>query len=344
MFVKFALIFLSLFSTNALLVQNKFDYAPAKPTVTNPVTLRLMTFNLWNSGENVKDGMQKIVNHILEVNPDIAALEEIESTEILYNITTMLGPPWIGTCNEQGYPDTAIITRHKFMTINDSTADHLWQNGATRSKIQMIVSGGQQVIVNFWALHLAWETYGPYAACNKAVTETIQIESAEAYLGGSSPGRIQNAHAIVSDPYFQQNLAEADREPMFVLGDMNTPSHLDWTSDLKAKHCGWEFLWPATKIFYMAGLTDAYRTVNPDPGTMPGNTWSTVTPYTDGWQGMIPEPQDRIDMIHYKSTQWVPVDAQVYVGAEPIIPKPNYQQNDWPSDHASVYADFQLKQ
>jgi len=270
-------------------------------------------------------------------------LEEVETADVLTNLTKLLGAGWTSKCNgDEYYPDMGVVTRHKILTTNDSTAHHLWENGAMRAKIQIIAAGGQQIIVNFWALHLAYETYGPYVACNKNVNDSYQIEAAEAYMDGGSPGRIQNAHAVVSDPGYQADKAISDREPLFVLGDLNTPSHLDWTAATKDSHCGWEFMWPATKIFYLSGLTDAYRTVHPDPGAVPGNTWSTVTPYSDGWPGMIPEPQDRIDMIHYRSTQWTPVDAQVYFGTEPIVPKPYYQNNDWPSDHASVYADFQL--
>lgn len=314
--------------------------------LSTPLTLRVMSFNLWQSGANVQDGLAKIAKHILAVNPDIAALEEVESAEILTNLTALLGPGWVSKCNDnEAYPDMGVVTRHKFLTTNDSTAHHLWENGGLRTKIQIIASGGQQIITNFWALHLAYETYGPYVACNKNVNDAFQIEAAEAYMNsGGYPGRIQNAHTIVSDPGYQADLAISDREPMFVLGDLNTPSHLDWTPEVKDTHCGWEFVWPATKILALSGLSDAFRVVHPDPGLAPGTTWSTVTKFNDGWLGMIPEPQDRIDMIHYKSAQWSPVDAQVYSGTEPIVPKPYYQMNDWPSDHASVYADFQLNQ
>jgi len=37
--------------------------------------LRVMTFNLWVSGANVKDGLGKIAKHINKVNPDIVALQ-----------------------------------------------------------------------------------------------------------------------------------------------------------------------------------------------------------------------------------------------------------------------------
>ena len=35
---------------------------------------------------------------------------------------------------------------------------------------------------------------------------------------------------------------------MFVMGDLNTPSHLDWIESAKERHCGWAFPWPATQM------------------------------------------------------------------------------------------------
>ena len=37
--------------------------------------LRIMTFNIWNSGANVEDGLYKIAKHIRIIDPDIVALQ-----------------------------------------------------------------------------------------------------------------------------------------------------------------------------------------------------------------------------------------------------------------------------
>lgn len=39
--------------------------------------LVVMTFNIWESGNNVADGLNKIVSHIKAVNPDVAALQVV---------------------------------------------------------------------------------------------------------------------------------------------------------------------------------------------------------------------------------------------------------------------------
>ncbi|EPB79446.1 hypothetical protein ANCCEY_01496 [Ancylostoma ceylanicum] len=42
--------------------------------------LRVMTFNTWNSGAHVRNGLQKIAKHILLVDPDIVALQMLMQT------------------------------------------------------------------------------------------------------------------------------------------------------------------------------------------------------------------------------------------------------------------------
>lgn len=39
------------------------------------VPLRLMTFNIWNSGRNVVNGTAKIASHIAQARPHILALQ-----------------------------------------------------------------------------------------------------------------------------------------------------------------------------------------------------------------------------------------------------------------------------
>jgi endonuclease/exonuclease/phosphatase family metal-dependent hydrolase len=303
-----------------------------------------MTFNMWNSGDNVENGPQKIANHILAVNPDIAAVEEVNDLNFMVTLLSLLGPQWQGKTNNQSYSDTGIVTRHQLIATNESMTP-LWEHGATRARIRLTGPGQNNQIVSFYSLHINAATYGPYVACSTLADDPIYITGAEAGVNTGYEGRIGNIHGVVSFDAFQLDLASAvaDQIPLFVLGDMNTPSHLDWpdNADSKAMHCGWTYQWPVTKILGMTGLTDAFRQVHPDNVAVPGVTWSTVTPYMDGWPGMIPEPQDRIDMVFYKTNQWSPVGAETYAGTEPITPKPNYQHNDWPSDHFSVVVDFQ---
>lgn len=127
---------------------------------------------------------------------------------------------------------------------------------------------------------------------------------------------------------------------MLLLGDFNTPSHLDWTEEAKGLHCSQSFAWPVTKFLQYLGFKDSFRVLHPDPVVQPGLTWSPIFKYLDSRPN---EPQDRIDFILYAAPpNLIPVASWVYTGNETIITNPpNEYQNDWPSDHAAVITDFE---
>ncbi len=118
----------------------------------------------------------------------------------------------------------------------------------------------------------------------------------------------------------------------------------DWIDETKATHCNWKFEWPVSKSLEDAGFYDSYRKVHPSPLSDPGITWSPIykTKYNGDHGNTIPEPQDRIDFIMYKSSMLIPVNAFVYTGQEPVIPFPFSKNNDWKFTHSSVVVDFEV--
>ena len=66
-------------------------------------------------------------------------------------------------------------------------------------------------------------------------------------------------------------------DPIFVVGDFNEPSHLDWTeAAAKAGHHPMKVAFPTSQRMVEAGFTDSYRTIHPDEVARPGLTWSPV--------------------------------------------------------------------
>src|SRR6185369_15438339 len=70
--------------------------------------------------------------------------------------------------------------------------------------------------------------------------------------------------------------------PVFLTGDFNSPSHLDWTAAVaKARQAvPYAVRWPASKALAGDGFRDSYRDVHPDPVADPGFTWSPGGPET----------------------------------------------------------------
>ncbi|KAK6054001.1 hypothetical protein COOONC_08494 [Cooperia oncophora] len=133
-------------------------------------SLRVMTFNIWNSGSHVENGIRKIAKHISLVDPDIVGLQEVQRPDVLPELLQFLGPPWTGVAGDEFYPDIAILTKHD-MIMQSYTKT----NRSISIKIQL-QSG---YVVSFWSVHLDYKSFGPYAANNKLVTTLDQILAGE---------------------------------------------------------------------------------------------------------------------------------------------------------------------
>ena len=123
--------------------------------------------------------------------------------------------------------------------------------------------------------------------------------------------------------------------PVFVVGDFNEPSHLDWTERAaKAGRHPIKAEYPNSLAMIKAGFTDAYRALYPDEMKNPGYTWSSFYKCDDPTTH-----HDRIDFVYFKG-KGIKLNEVKIVGenqkdADIVI-------SPYPSDHRAVVADFKL--
>ena len=138
---------------------------------------------------------------------------------------------------------------------------------------------------------------------------------------GELPTRYRELSAIMEDmkPFF-------DREevPLFVSGDFNSGSHLDWTEEAKHLFGGYVFKWPTSVLMEQKGFKDSYRELHPDPVKYPCLTWSTMSKL---------DLQYRIDFIYYKGKKVKAVRSEM-IDSHPVR---------FPSDHAAMITTFKFK-
>ena len=130
--------------------------------------------------------------------------------------------------------------------------------------------------------------------------------------------------------------------PSFLLGDFNTPSHLDWTRSAVGTRpqIRYPVDWPVSELVERIGLRDSFREVHPDPVSTPGLTWPSGRPRPpDVWNPGPHAPQDRIDFVYAGG----PLTAlrSVVVG-ERGGPGVTIGVDPWPSDHRAVLSTFRV--
>lgn len=284
--------------------------------------LRILTWNLWHGGTQVRDYHEKQLRFILDSGADILALQETTSDHAI-----RLGQA-LGWYHWQSGKSVGIVSRYPIV----EEYGEITRAGGVRISLNGKRTGILDSQLNLWTIHTGAYPYGPYDFC----FDNLTAEQVLADEVGS--GRVPQVKQTLDG--IQSQLDDGQSVPVVFTGDFNAPSHLDWVEAAREMHCGVaNFSWPTSVLMEKRGLHDSFRVAHPDPVQEPGNTWSPIFPHHDGMTGP-PEPQDRIDFIYHKGRLEV-VDSQRLVVGKPR-PSPNHADNEWTSDHAAVLTHYQF--
>jgi endonuclease/exonuclease/phosphatase family metal-dependent hydrolase len=146
-----------------------------------------------------------------------------------------------------------------------------------------------------------------------------------------------------------------EKRAIFLVGDFNEPSHLDWT-DYYAKNGPDRWVdnptgiplrlpvrWPGSVLLENIGMVDSFRQFHTDEVKKPGNTWTPSYPErTPGRRPYRDQVLDRIDRIYHHGNNVKVVSAQV-VGEKGDTSEIEIK-GKWPSDHRAVVIEYKWKE
>jgi endonuclease/exonuclease/phosphatase family metal-dependent hydrolase len=284
-------------------------------------TVRVMSFNMWHGGDAGKQPFEQVVALVKASKADVVGLQETAGLAASgkprpdhgAKLAEKLGWHYL---DQGGF--TGILSRFKIV----GNTPKKW--GA---RLEM-PSGRQFYVFNAHLAHAPYQPYQllriPYAGAGFLTTPEEAVEAAGKARGGQVERMLAEAKAVRSEGL-----------PIFVTGDFNEPSHLDWTAAAaKAGHCPLAVAWPASKALADAGFRDAYRTVHPDPVKHRGLTWTPTTKAADP-----KDKHDRIDFAFVLGEKAKVKSAEVVGEAREfadIVVAP------YPSDHRAVVAEVEL--
>src|SRR5262245_29981881 len=265
------------------------------------VELRVMIFNVWLGGDQVK--IQRLHDAIVGAKADIVLFQEPEGRTRLF--AQALGFPY---ASERRH----IISQYPLFDPPTEDADFAFAE----------IRPGRFVAVA--DVHLTSDPYGPYAVRDgKTAEEVLKLE--------------QDTRMPEIGPYISVlGPLAASGVPMFIGGDFNAPSHLDWTAAAVAARPQLRFPveWPVSKALADAGFRDSYREIHPDPVANPGITWTSGYPVPHREAN---EMIDRIDQIYALGNATTVASQIVGEAGGPDI---DIGVAPWPSDHHGVVATF----
>lgn len=296
-----------------------FVFATIEAGAQENVPLKIMSFNIWYGGEQVS--FAKVVEAITAADPDIIGIQEPDGNTA--KIAEAAGYPYVDLRRH-------IISRYPIFDSGTGDAPPssglvYSLNGVSPETVHAWILLGPGKVVAMANTHLTSDPYGPEAVRDgKTLEEVLKIET---------DTRVPEAEPMA------QALGKLAKSgvPVFLTGDFNSPSYLDWTKAAaeKRKEIKFPVEWPASKLFADAGLTDSYRAVRPDPVKDPGLTWTPgyPSPYV-----RAEETHDRIDMIWSANAKPVASVLAGESGNQDVA----IAVDPWPSDHRAVVSTFDV--
>lgn len=211
-----------------------------------------------------------------------------------------------GNMNEN---DTGILSRYPIISKMDDGV--------------LIELPGEKIIAVF-SVHLSPYPYQPYDIRDGKIT---------------TPGQAVNSAAQIRMPEINPVLAVIDSlinagVPVFLTGDFNEPSHLDWTEKAAENemHFSMAVEWPVSKAVVETGMEDAYRVAHPDEVAKNGITWTT--------NHSANEVYDRIDFVYHAMPSNWKLDSVKRVGR--LDNDGSVKISACKSDHYAVIATYTL--
>ena len=267
--------------------------------------LKVMTFNIWHGGKSHGEsvGVERTIDVIRESGADIIAMQETYGAGAI--IADSLGY-YFYLRSSMSADDN---TNHSIMSRFPITAVH--------RIFKPFMSGGANIELNPGeeiAFYTVWNNYQstrprrPWRAPDVTPQQLVDGEkiAGESWEYPPLP-RYEQTKEILRQ--MASVLDAAEKVPVFVSGDWNSYSHLDWTEATADRHGGLAVEWPVSKELEDQGLIDAYRELHPRVRSNEGS---------------------RIDRIYYKGSGFRAIDAQMY----------RWHPVKWPSDHPAVIATF----
>jgi len=285
--------------------------------------VRVMSYNIHRGGVvMLKQPLSQTAKVIQFAKADIVGIQETRSPrgDTLQDLAKLLG--WNHDM------ESCIVTRYEIVEHFKGGKDY---KGGIKVKI---ASNKHAYVFN---LHLPSHPYQPYQLLgirpkwHKHTNNITFIKTEAETIDWAQKARGKDVAKLLKQI---KGLPDKDA-PVFVVGDFNEPSHLDWTeAAAKAGRHPIKVAYPTSTEMTKAGFSDSYRTIYPDEMKHPGYTWSSFYKFDDPTTH-----HDRIDFVYFKG-KGIKLNEVKIVGenqkdADIVI-------SPYPSDHRAVVADFRL--
>lgn len=313
--------------------------------------LKVMQLNLWHGGSQVEGGLESIADQIAASDADFVTMCEVRNPDgkFISNLTQALrnrGCAYYGRADGS----LAVLSRYPI----DQT--HRVNGGIFKLVTQ--VDHRRVVVYSAHLNYLYYACYYPrgydgnsWKKMDAPITDVNKILE-----NNRASGRPEMIRGFINDAQSEIALGAL----VFLGGDFNEPSHLDWQADTKNMwdHNGCVVPWDTSVLLYENGFKDSYRVKYRNAVNYPGFTFpagnAAVKIEKLSWAPDADE-RDRIDFIYFHPAKGVRVKEAEVMGPRQSVAYNKFVDETgkdrfvlpakkcWPTDHKGVLITFHVK-
>ena len=315
--------------------------------------IKFLQLNIWQEGVMVKNGYEALADELARAEADCVMVSEVRNykgTRFCDRIVASLKERGKTYYSFYSY-DSGLLSKYP---IVDSAV--IFPENGDHGSIYKLTADWEGKRVCVYTAHLDYRNCAYYRVrgYDGSTWEKMEPDTVVASL-------LADNVASQRDDAIRQFIADAEKETaqghlVFIGGDFNEPSHLDWTEATKdsADHRGVVIPWTVSTMLTQAGYKDTYREMYPDPVKNPGYTYPADSKETEvsrlTWTPDADE-RERIDFIYYYPQKGLKLlQANVFGPRGSIRNSVRVQENTqdvfieplgvWPTDHKGVLVRF----
>ena len=257
-----------------------------EPAKGEPIELEVLVYNIEYGGGPETDRV------IRRLDADVVGV--LESYERLPEIARRTGYP---------YYNTSLQLLSKYPILEPSGGDGLYA----------LLEVEPGYVVPFFNVHLDYVKWGPRSLRNGASVASV-IEDENEVRTSAMERPFEAMAGLLDDGY-----------PIFLTGDFNQPSSLDYTEEAVGtrEEIPAPVPWPVSEELFELGFRDSYREIHPDPVAEPGTT------HRSG---------ERIDYVYAAGATTLDSRLVGERGGEGV----EIEAEPWTSDHRAVLSSFEV--
>lgn len=318
------------------------------------IRLSVLQLNIWQEGTMVPGGYEAIAEQISALSPDFVTLSEVRNyrnTRFCDRLTATLREK--GKTYYSFYSQGAgLLSRYP---IIDSAV--IFTEGGSICKLTAKV-GDREVAV--YSAHLDYLNYAVYLPRGYDGVTWKKLPAPCTNLDTIMASNVASKRDEGIAAFLQATTHDlAQQRLVFLGGDFNEASHLDWTAATKDlfDHHGMIVPWTCSRMLHDKGFRDSYRTIYPHPEKNPGFTFPADNTAVEvkklAWAPDADE-RERIDFVYFYPDKQLSLQQSSVVGPSGSIVR-NQREADksndrfllpvgtWPTDHKGVFSVFSLK-